>query len=296
LTLMPIGLWVLWHNRWARLWQSTPWLGGTLLMLALSLPWYVLAENRTPGFLEYFIVGEHWKRFLEPGWGGDLYGEAHTQPKGTIWLLWIVSAFPWSLWIIGYLLKKPFSKIGTPLALSSPWRSYLLLWSITPMLFFSMAGNVLLTYVVTGLPALMLLISEHRISTEDDVKVSHPLLFSLLIFPTLFSLFLLNQQQIMRHDLSQIELLKTYTTLSHQGKKGALISLYQRQHSIQFYSQGQIPLLKEPQKIAEQINKSNQDFYIIKAFDYQTRLDKTQREHLQKIEQYGLFYLLQKKS
>jgi len=295
LILMPIGLWVIWHNRWARLWQSAPWIGGPLLMLAISLPWYLLAEQRTPGFLEYFIVGEHWKRFLEPGWSGDLYGEAHTQPKGTIWLLWIVSAFPWSLWVIGYLLKKPFSKTTTPLALNTPWRSYLLLWVITPMIFFSLAGNVLLTYVITGLPALMLLFSE-RLSQQNNHsnQISRPLIASLLLFPLLFGAFLITQQQTMRHDLSHIELLKKYNALSQQGKAGQLIALYRRQHSGEFYSQGQILLLKNPQKITQQIEQSNRDFYIIEERDYQRRLTKPQRNRLKKIEQYGLFYLLQK--
>ena len=43
-----------------------------MLMLALSVPWYVVAERHTPGFLNYFLLGEHWHRFVTPGWGGDL--------------------------------------------------------------------------------------------------------------------------------------------------------------------------------------------------------------------------------
>ncbi|MDQ7015688.1 MAG: glycosyltransferase family 39 protein [Gammaproteobacteria bacterium] len=297
LILMPIGLWVLWHNRWSRLWQSAPWIGGTLLMLAICLPWYLLAESRTPGFLEYFIVGEHWKRFLEPGWSGDLYGEAHTQPKGTIWLLWIISAFPWSLWVIAYLLKKPFTKTP-PLSLNTPWRSYFLLWSITPMLFFSMAGNVLLTYVITALPALVILLSDFWGASQEQSskqRISSALILSLLIAPLIFSFFVASQQTLMRHDFSQIELLKTYNELSQNGKNGQLIALYQRQHSGEFYSQGQIPLLKEETKIALQLTQPNRDFYIIEERDYQRRLNESQRVQLEKIEQYGLFYLLRKK-
>ena len=75
-------------GQWKRAWKSVPWVSGTLLMLALALPWYVLAENKTPGFLDYFIVGEHWKRFVIKGWQGDLYGNAHSETPGTIWVYW----------------------------------------------------------------------------------------------------------------------------------------------------------------------------------------------------------------
>jgi 4-amino-4-deoxy-L-arabinose transferase-like glycosyltransferase len=50
---------------------AVPWLRGLALMLAIAAPWYLLAEARTPGFLDYSLVGEHWKRFTVPGWAGD---------------------------------------------------------------------------------------------------------------------------------------------------------------------------------------------------------------------------------
>src|SRR3546814_19722372 len=76
---------------------SLPWLKGLLLTAALSLPWYILAEIKTPGFLDYFIVGEHFRRFLDPGWTGDLYGTAHKQAYGTIWYYWLQASFPWGV-------------------------------------------------------------------------------------------------------------------------------------------------------------------------------------------------------
>jgi 4-amino-4-deoxy-L-arabinose transferase-like glycosyltransferase len=61
---MPIFFWVLLRNGWKAMWQRLPWISGSLLMLAIALPWYLLAEYRTPGFLNYFIMGEHVSRFL----------------------------------------------------------------------------------------------------------------------------------------------------------------------------------------------------------------------------------------
>ncbi len=84
LTFFPIVIWTLWQKKVGHIWQSIPWLSGTVLMLFICLPWYLLAEAKTPGFLNYFIVGEHWKRFTESGWEGDLYGSGHAHPYGAI--------------------------------------------------------------------------------------------------------------------------------------------------------------------------------------------------------------------
>ncbi|HEY8962225.1 MAG TPA: glycosyltransferase family 39 protein, partial [Luteolibacter sp.] len=94
---MPIGLWTLLTGRWKDVWKRLPWMSGTLLMLAIAVPWYVLAERKTPGFLDYFLVGEHWKRFTIKGWGGDKYGKAHPISRGAIWVFWLMETFPWCL-------------------------------------------------------------------------------------------------------------------------------------------------------------------------------------------------------
>ena len=97
LTGMPIFVWVLLHNRWREMWQSLPWIIGGLLMLAIALPWYALAEIKTPGFINYFIVGEHFHRFIDPGWGGDKYGFAHKAHYGMIWVYAALGFLPWTV-------------------------------------------------------------------------------------------------------------------------------------------------------------------------------------------------------
>ncbi|MDQ6158199.1 phospholipid carrier-dependent glycosyltransferase, partial [Pseudomonas aeruginosa] len=77
---LPIGLWTLLEWRWRALWRGLPWIRGSLLMLLVAAPWYLLAELKTPGFLEYFLLGEHWQRFVTAGWDGDRYGNAHAYP------------------------------------------------------------------------------------------------------------------------------------------------------------------------------------------------------------------------
>lgn len=139
------------------LWRRFPLLQGGFLMLAIALPWYLLAEAATPGFLDYFIVGEHFKRFLISGWEGDLYGTAHREAYGTIWFFWLLAAIPWSF-VLPVLLWKQRRKLIRHSA-EHQTLSFLLLWMLSPMLLFTLSGNILPAYVLPGIPALGVLIT-----------------------------------------------------------------------------------------------------------------------------------------
>ena len=144
-------------GRFGFAWQRIAWLRGAAVVLALTLPWYLWAESRTPGFLEYLIVGEHWNRFVNPGWAGDLYGSAHTFPRGTIWVFALGAIAPWPL-LLPLILPARRAAPGSHAATSSDGEaSYLSLWALTPCLFFTLAANILWTYVLPALPAFALL-------------------------------------------------------------------------------------------------------------------------------------------
>src|SRR5690606_36519791 len=100
LTFAPLLIWHALNRKRVSLTACLPWFKGLLLTAALSLPWYILAEIKTPGFLNYFIVGEHFRRFLDPGWAGDLYGTAHRQAYGTIWYYCLQASFTWGVLMI----------------------------------------------------------------------------------------------------------------------------------------------------------------------------------------------------
>ncbi len=142
------------------LWKRFPLVKGTLLMLAIALPWYLLAERATPGFLDYFIVGEHYKRFVEPGWEGDLYGSGHHQPKGQIWFFWLLAVLPWSIVLPLVLLIRHRSAIELAKN-NSGLSSFLIFWLLSPLLLFTASSNILPTYVLPGTPAIGVLLAIH---------------------------------------------------------------------------------------------------------------------------------------
>lgn len=76
-----VTLWILlsYKKRISSL-SKFPWISGTILMLVIAIPWYIVAEIKTPGFLYYFIIGENLGRFLDVGWHGDKYGYVHKIP------------------------------------------------------------------------------------------------------------------------------------------------------------------------------------------------------------------------
>ncbi|MGD9420190.1 MAG: ArnT family glycosyltransferase [Verrucomicrobiota bacterium JB025] len=161
LTAMPVGAWVLVRNQWRDAWRRLPWITGSLLTFALAAPWYALAEMRTPGFLHYFLYGEHIQRFLVSGWTGDLYGRAHSEPTGMIWIYWLASSLPWSLVFVAALFR-PRRAARAVFRSADDLPFYLLLWLLAPVVFFTPAHNIIPTYAMTGLAAGALLVPELR--------------------------------------------------------------------------------------------------------------------------------------
>jgi 4-amino-4-deoxy-L-arabinose transferase-like glycosyltransferase len=143
-------------------WRSLPWLRGTLLALVLTLPWYWMAEVRTPGFLQHFIIGEHIERFLVKGWNGGRFAASHAEEVGTIWWFFIKSFVPWTL-LIPVALLGPWTQ---PAYRRAVWRyvsnsevQYLVSWILASLLLFTLSRNILEAYVLPTLPAFAILLA-----------------------------------------------------------------------------------------------------------------------------------------
>ncbi len=155
------GVWILVYNQWHPFFSRIHLFTGLILMLAIALPWYLLAEQKTPGFLDYFIIGEHFERYTQSEWAGDPYGAVKNRPFGTIWLYFIVAALPWSLIIFVRLFSKTIrSRLIESYQSDRLCYGYLLCWTIVPLLFFTPAKNVLVTYALPSIPALSILLAK----------------------------------------------------------------------------------------------------------------------------------------
>lgn len=157
---LPIAAWIAWTGQWRVAWQRLPWARGAVLFVAIWLPWYAAAEARTPGFLRYFLLGEHVLRFVEPGWTGDLYGGAHPQPLGTIWVFALAALGPWALcaaWMLAdEIRRRRWHRMSRPEHRAS---AFLWLCVLAPLAAFSVARNLLWTYVLPVAGALATLVA-----------------------------------------------------------------------------------------------------------------------------------------
>ncbi|MDF1630133.1 MAG: glycosyltransferase family 39 protein [Alcanivoracaceae bacterium] len=249
---LPLGLWTLWNGKLVLVWQRIPWMRGLLFTLLLSAPWYWLAEQRTPGFLEYFLVGEHWKRFTVSGWSGDLYGNAHDFPRGSIWLFALAAFLPWTFLIPAAIYRG--RKKDQTQALPDDeqdarcWNRFLVLWALSPMMFFTMSGNILITYVLPAAPAVALLAGEamsRRLSHAQAMKtVLSGVIFSSLVMLSSLIYVVVNAEQ-----LNSTKMLISY----YKSQKDTSIPIYlygnHRQYSANFYLQRPVVYLHSEDEI-----------------------------------------------
>lgn len=217
-------------NMWLLVWQRLNPVSGLLLTLLIAAPWYWLAERANPGFLEYFILGEHFQRFTDSGWHGDLYGAGHARTRGTIWVYWLLVTLPWSPWLLikalRAIMRKPTSIFSDQLS------SFALLWMCSPMLLFTLAGNILPAYVVPGLPAVGLLV----MLSIDLLRPGHSR-YLLLVGPALLVILCSYAVLVAADRHSDRDLLANGIDSSDD-----LYYLYNRPYSAQYYSNGRAKL------------------------------------------------------
>jgi 4-amino-4-deoxy-L-arabinose transferase-like glycosyltransferase len=265
LTGLPIGLWVLLTGRWKRLWQALPWISGTVMSCAIFVPWYIAAELKTPGFLEYFIVGEHIERFLRSGWKGDLYGSGHAEVKGMIWIFWFAAVLPWGFFFLAPLFraKRIYRRV---LGERSAWSLYLTCWALSPMLFFTMASNILATYVITGVPAACFLVIElwrHALDLKGKPAAwlvrfyGATVSVALILMIGAYASFQLGVPSAPKKSQKYlVEKVKTLQT----DESAPLYYWKKRYYSAEFYMAGQVVVLDDKGRLEDLLNNHTRDF------------------------------------
>lgn len=123
---------------------------GSVIFLAIALPWYVLVGSETRGtFLRGFWWNENVNRFLQPM-------ESH---RGSIFfypLVFVVGFAPWCVFLVPTLINgyREARDRGDVARIAS---RFLVFWFVTYMIFFSIAATKLPNYVLPAYPAFALL-------------------------------------------------------------------------------------------------------------------------------------------
>lgn len=255
LTFPPLFLWCcLDLNRFKQLFTKFSIVIGLLITVIIAVPWYYFAEQQSPGFLDYFIVGEHYKRFLEPGWKGDLYGSGHSQPKGMIWVLLIAFAFPW-IQIVVYKLWKNRTTI-----FKNEWESFLILWAFWTPVFFTISSNILHTYLLpTAIPIMFLIVYWWEDLTKKKAIIRTALIFPTTVFIAYFGFVATGQlDSKMNSDKYLLANLKA----KNGNKEIPLYYWKNKNYSGQFYSNGKAQVVKNEAELDSVLRLNKQLFFV----------------------------------
>jgi 4-amino-4-deoxy-L-arabinose transferase-like glycosyltransferase len=124
------------------MWRRLAWWPGLPLMLAITVPWFVLVSMRNPGFAQFFFIHEHFERFLttEHRRVGAWYYFVPVLIGG--FMPW-TSTLPW-------LMRAPRADFA---------RCWLVIWAGFIFFFFSVSGSKLQSYILPMFPALALLLA-----------------------------------------------------------------------------------------------------------------------------------------
>ena len=128
-------IFVAWHREWAVL-REFHVLSGSLLFLAVALPWHIIAAQRNSGFLWHYFVNEHLLRFL----GRRQPFDYESIPLLVFWALILLFLFPWSAFLpaVFRLLRRSSmndSRTHTAVCIH-------LIWAVVVLVFFSLSSRI----------------------------------------------------------------------------------------------------------------------------------------------------------
>ncbi len=275
LSALPIGLWVLLTNNWINTWKKIPWLSGLALTSLLVIPWYYLAEMKTPGFLDYFIIGEHYQRFVNSAWKGDRYGHGHAHTRGTIWRYALTTFLPWTPFLLWPLLR--FKKITSAVRKDqNELTLYLLCWALAPMLFFTLATNILPTYVLPAIPALGFLALDLYLKAHAPSPLTPRTLgrwftitgsISTILAITACAIIIIKphvlEHRTQKFLIQDVEHINTQSSLA----RGDLYYWHHRFYSAEFYSSGKSKTIKKLEELTPLFENPQLDFLVIRERD-----------------------------
>lgn len=150
-----VGVFVAWTRRWSLLAEMRP-VKGAALFAAIVLPWFFLVERRIPEFLHYFVVDQHVARFV---------GSAQEHPA-PVWFFVPVVAFGFFPWIAH--VPGAASLLGD----SRDLPAFLGSWFGVVFVFFSIAQEKLMGYILPAYPPLAILVGGYLATLWDSRRAA----------------------------------------------------------------------------------------------------------------------------
>jgi 4-amino-4-deoxy-L-arabinose transferase-like glycosyltransferase len=140
--------------------------------LAIAAPWYALVEARNPGYLEHFLLYEHWGRFSEKG-----------HRDFVPWWLYVPvlagMVAPWTPFLVGARLPRalPVGRGGREVSATRlAWA-----WAVGVLLFLSVGKSKLFTYALPAVPPLLALAGARVEAVVSGARPRGPAFWALAV-------------------------------------------------------------------------------------------------------------------
>ncbi|HSK42545.1 MAG TPA: glycosyltransferase family 39 protein [Candidatus Binatia bacterium] len=179
---------------------------GFLLFAAIVLPWYLAVQHKVPQFFRVFFIEHNLERF-----GTNLY--QHSQPFWYYIPVFLLAAMPWTLFAVPALIDagrnawkrwRAKSQSADPKSITidadadDGLPSFLFVWIVVPIVFFSISRAKLPGYILPAIPAAALLTADyvHRLKAVPRLLTSfHALLCAMLMVGALMAPFAMMKVQ-----------------------------------------------------------------------------------------------------
>ena len=169
---------------------------GFVLFFAMVLPWYLAVQHKVPQFFRVFFVEHNLERF-----GTNLY--QHSQPFWYYIPVFLLAALPWTFFAVPALVEAGRNAFRRENPESSATvaddglPSFLFVWIVVPIVFFSISRAKLPGYILPAIPAAALLTAEyiHRLKALPRLLTAlHALLCAMLLVGALMAPFAMVKQ------------------------------------------------------------------------------------------------------
>jgi hypothetical protein len=147
LPALVVGPWLLVRGRWRQV-LALLHPAGLVVFAVVALPWFVLMQQRYPGFYDYFIVEQHFRRFAQAN-----FNNAH--PGWFYVAVLPLLTLPWSVWLPWVVIDAR----RDPLPIDRARLGLYVWWIVAVVGFFSLPTSKLVGYVLPALAPWCLLIA-----------------------------------------------------------------------------------------------------------------------------------------
>lgn len=143
LPTLVVGPWLLAQGRWRQVVRLLHPLGW-LVFLLIAAPWFVAVQWQYPGFFDYFVMEQHFRRFAQSSFN-------NVQPFWFFLAVLPALMLPWAAWLPVAAVRA--WRARTPMVDLYAW------WIVAIVGFFSLPSSKLVGYVLPALAPVSIVIA-----------------------------------------------------------------------------------------------------------------------------------------